>query len=125
MKKETISPGNIVTGENRKLKISELFEESVNCSGYKFSYDVLDGILLSEDWLIKEGYSHRVMSGQETYDDWIKQTDDENFYTITVQKESGTVWTLKIDNKDFVNVLTAKVQYIHTLQNLISNIIYV
>lgn len=126
--KNNLVPGNLVSaGVNKEIIISEIEKDYVcDLGGAKYPYEELDTILLDEAWLGLNGFSHRVLTGgKANYNDWIQQTEGDNFYTITVERYIGCLWVLKIDDSNFVNVLTAKISYVHQLQNLISNIIYV
>ena len=125
---QNLVPGNLVSaGANKEIIVSEIEKDYVcDSGGTKYLYEELDTVLLSEAWLRLNGFSHRVLTSERVnYNDWILQTEGDDFYTITIERYVGQLWILKIDDNRFVNVLTAKISYVHQLQNLINNIIYV
>lgn len=124
MKKELLSPGNRVLGEDREITIIELSGRGITDNvGEFWPYDKIDGILITPDLLSEEGFLPRTLTtteGKKT--DFVKliTITETEFFTVSVQFIEPGKWKLEILDKNHKQICLDSVTYWHTLQNITS-----
>lgn len=124
MKKEILAPGNRVLGADREIIIKELHDrELIDTENTSWSYETLDGILITPESLRVDGYSPRTITTPEgTITDFVKliTISDTVFFTLSVRKLAPGEWRLTILDSNHNGICSGNVYFWHTLQNLIS-----
>ena len=124
MKKELLSPGNKVLGENREITLIELGQEAVDNTGTSWPYERLEGILITPELLTNDGYLSRSIKVQNgaIRSDFVKliTISDIEFFTVSLGYLEPGKWRLEILDKNHQQVCLSTITFWHTLQNLIN-----
>ena len=107
MKPEELRIGNIVSvyGKHQKvIQVAEEFIDTEDYGGARFDREIIEGVLLTEDLLMKNGFSK----------------DDAGYLFMDLKKESfigsGQLGIEFLDAEE--NVLSECYKHVHQLQNL-------
>ena len=106
------------------VQVDEIFEHSVSLKMREFTTYItsLDPIEISEDFLIKNGFTKELLiEGKEMYDDWVEFKKFTNKHSLTIRHCSNTVhrdWFIHIDNDHYCSVGGMDIEYVHQLQNI-------
>ena len=129
MKCEELMIGNqLIIGKGTDFQkyvvIDEILHGSVSLQGREFTTFIgsLDPIPISEELLLKNGFTKRILiEGNEAYDDWVEFEKEVNGYYLTIRHCSNTIerdWYVQIDNEYRCGVGGMDVEYVHQLQNV-------
>lgn len=124
MKKEILTPGNIVLGGSEVIKLKELRDlVAVDNNEVSWPYEKLDGLLITYENLKEDGYTVRMLTTPSgTRNDLVKliSINDSVFYTISIYNLGPGFWRLEIQDNEHRQICSCNVTYWHTLQNFIS-----
>jgi len=107
MKKAELRIGNIIAYNNNGFPVRVNALDTKNCyynSSCKSSYDSMNGIKLTEEWLLKFGF------------ELMKQSE----YTLNTYELNGIkLWNKKMDFSELIfEFSNQNIKYMHQLQNL-------
>ncbi len=105
--------------------IDEIFNGIVGLQGREFTTfaGVLDPISITEDLLIKNGFTKKLLiEGNEKYDDWVEFEKDFGKFFLSIRHCSNSIerdWYVHIDNDYRCGVGGMDIEYVHQLQNVV------
>lgn len=104
--------------------IDEIMYNVVSLQGREFTTfaGVLDPITITEDLLIKNGFTKKLLiEGNEKYDDWVEFEKDFGKFVLSIRHCSNSIerdWSVQIDNNYRCGVGGMDIGYVHQLQNV-------
>jgi len=107
------------------VTVDEIFDNAVSLQGREFTTfaGVLDPITITEDLLIKNGFTKKLLiEGNEKYDDWVEFEKDFGKFFLSIRHCSNSIerdWYVQIDNDYRCGVGGMDIEYVHQLQNVV------
>lgn len=118
MKASELMIGNYINTPEGLRIVDTITKSLVDCGSF-FIMDEINPISLTEEWLTNFGF---VKKDYDTYGIKIHECNSEDFYIgwfiINLQKYYGKIRNIEIPMGDYRNNTSAKIKYVHQLQNL-------